>query len=135
METKFVTERDIQEETNKTLTERDIQSVLINLGTPTNLLGFTYLTKALMLVHKNPEYKHQITKKLYPEVAEMTNTLPHRAERAIRHAIEATWARGDSELLTRMFGKARPSHKDKPTNAEFITTLVLRLEHELEVSV
>lgn len=113
------------------LTERDIQNVLIDLGTPPNLLGFTYLTKAIMMVHENPEYKHQITKSLYPEIAKMTNSTSSRVERALRHAIEVTWSRGDIDLLSKMFGRVVPAHKSNPTNSEFITMLALRLEQGL----
>lgn len=113
------------------LTERDIQNTLIDLGTPPSLLGFTYLTKAIALTYENPEYRRFITKKLYPEVAKVGNTTPARAERAIRHAIEITWTRGNPEVLATMFGNTVPKG-GKPTNSEFISMVVLRIEQSLK---
>ena len=114
------------------LTERDIQNALVDLGTPPNILGFTYLTKAIIMVHENPDWIHRTTKTLYPEVANATGSTPARVERAIRHAIEVTWSRGDRELFTTMFGRTIAAYKGKPTNSEFIAMIAMRLEQELD---
>ena len=111
--------------------DRTIQNMLISLGVAPNLLGFTYLTEALMLVYENPKYKQQITKRLYPDIAKTESTTPTRVERAIRHAIETAWLRGNTETLADMFGDVVPKGC-RPTNSEFISMLVLKLEQERE---
>ena len=106
------------------------QNLLIDLGTSPSLLGFYYVIRAITLIYENPEYRHQITKKLYPEVAKLENSTSRRVERAIRHAIDTTWSRGGIETLTSMFGGVVPKGV-KPTNSEFISVLSLRIEQSL----
>jgi two-component system response regulator (stage 0 sporulation protein A) len=113
---------------NSVLTKTTVQNTLINLGVPPSLLGFSYITDAILLVYDHPEYKHQVTKKLYPEVAEKGNSTSGRVERAMRHAIDIAWLRGDEELLADMFGYTVSASKGKPTNSEFISMVLLRLE-------
>lgn len=119
-------------EQNTKMTEivTDIQNTLINLGTSPSLIGFDYLTRAIALAYENSEYKYQITKRLYPEVARLENTTPSRVERALRHAIETTWERGNLEVLTATFGYTVHASKGKPTNSEFVSMIVLRLEQK-----
>ena len=110
------------------LNESAIQNTLLDLGIPASLLGFKYLTKAIALVCEDSEYERNVTKMLYPEVAKIEHSTSPRVERAIRHAIEVAWDRGDEETLKAMFGKTISASKGKPTNSEFISTLALRLK-------
>lgn len=103
--------------------ELKISEILKELGTPANLLGYFYLKDAIELVVKDITLMCAITKKLYPNVAKKHNTTPSRVERAIRHAIEVSWCRGNIELQNKMFGYTVDATKCKPTNSEFIGTV------------
>ncbi len=99
-------------------------------GVPVNLQGYGYLKTAIMLVVDNPEIIHSIVKGLYSKVAKIHHTAPSRVERAIRHAIEVTWNRGDFDYLFNTFGYTVDPMKGKPTNSEFIALIAdnIRLE-------
>lgn len=104
-------------------TKDEIRSILLELGTPEHLLGHGYLVYALQLTVEDESIVHAITKELYPAVAKKFNTTPSRVERVIRHAIEATWDRGDLDTLYRYFGNTVSRDKSKPTNGEFIARI------------
>ncbi len=103
--------------------EKEITSIIQEIGIPANIKGYNYIRKAIMLVINNGNIINAVTKELYPLIAKMDNTLPSRVERAIRHAIEVAWDRGDSETLNRIFGYTINVNRGKPTNSEFIAMI------------
>ena len=100
--------------------EEIARSLLIELGIPEHLLGSRYLVKAIELVIQDKGLIDLITKGLYPSVAQCFDTTAHRVERAIRHAVEVAWDRGDLDVLQQYFGFTVSSNKGRPTNSEFI---------------
>jgi two-component system response regulator (stage 0 sporulation protein A) len=103
--------------------EKMIRELLTNLGTPAHIKGHRYLVTALQQVVENPDLLGAVTYKLYPGVAKVYNTTASRAERAIRHAIEVTWDRGDWSVLSTYFGNTVSLTKGKPTNSEFLALM------------
>lgn len=100
-----------------------IRQVLLDLGVPDHILGQRYLVTALTIAAKDQTAVDAITGYLYPTVAEQYNTTGSRVERAIRHAIEVAWDRGDLEVLAKYFGNTVSGTKGKPTNSEFIARI------------
>jgi len=100
-----------------------VTSLLHDIGVPAHIKGYQYLRDSIMMVISNPEVINAVTKVLYPEVARRYNTTPSRVERAIRHAIEVAWDRGDVEQIQKIFGYTVSNQKGKPTNSEFIAML------------
>lgn len=107
--------------------ENIIINTLLNLGVPAYIKGYRYLVTALSLVIENPDIKEAITKELYPQIAKMHNTTGSRVERAIRHAVECAWDRGDLDVLNRYFGNTISPIKGKPTNSEFIAQVAVHI--------
>ena len=109
---------------------RQIITMLRKLGVPANLLGYEYLKTAIELCLADKSAINRMTKQLYPAVAKHHGTTASRAERAIRHAIETAFDKGDTAVLQDIFGYTISSSRGKPTNGEFIATVVeeLRLE-------
>ncbi len=107
-----------------------ISRMLHELGMPSHIKGYQYIREAILMVYDNPEIVGGITKELYPELATKFDTTVSRVERAIRHAIEVSWNRGDWDLMEDVFGHSVDIDKAKPTNSEFIVTVAdkLRLE-------
>lgn len=103
--------------------ENIITSVLLDLGVPCHIKGYPYLITAIGAVVENPELVNAVTSVLYPMVAISHNTTGSRVERAIRHAIECGWDRGDLEVMQHYFGNTISISKGKPTNSEFIARL------------
>jgi two-component system response regulator (stage 0 sporulation protein A) len=97
-----------------------IRELLLELGAPDHLVGHPYTVQAILLVVQDRTYIDSITFGLYPQLAVMFDTTASRVERAIRHLIEVTWARGDWDTLNRYFGNTVSAEKGKPTNGEFI---------------
>lgn len=114
---------------NKEL-QSNITSLLHSLGVPSHIKGYEYIREGIGLMYDNPKMLGAITKEMYPEIAVKYNTTSSRVERAIRHAIEISWARGDYDLMEEVFGHSVDYDRAKPTNSEFIATLAdkLRLE-------
>ena len=108
-----------------------ISKILHELGMPSHIKGYQYIREAISMVYDNPEIIGGITKELYPELANRFDTTVSRVERAIRHAIEVSWNRGDWDLMEDVFGHSVDIDKAKPTNSEFIVTVAdkLRLEY------
>lgn len=108
-----------------------ITKILHELGIPSHIKGYQYIREAVSIIFERPETIGGITKELYPELASKFDTTVSRVERAIRHAIEVSWNRGDWELMEEIFGHSVDIDKAKPTNSEFIVTVAdkLRLEH------
>ena len=111
--------------------QKSISKLLHELGMPSHIKGYQYIREAITMVYDNPEIMGGITKELYPELAIKFDTTVSRVERAIRHAIEVSWNRGDWDLMEEVFGHSVDIDKAKPTNSEFIVTLAdkLRLEY------
>ena len=111
--------------------QKSISKLLHELGMPAHIKGYQYIREAISMVYDNPEIVGGITKELYPELAIRFDTTVSRVERAIRHAIEVSWNRGDWDLMEDVFGHSVDIDKAKPTNSEFIVTLAdkLRLEY------
>ena len=110
--------------------EVDISKILHNLGIPSHIKGYQYLRESISILYIRPDVIGGITKELYPEIAQSFKTTVSRVERAIRHAIEVSWNRGDWDLMEEIFGHSVDIDKAKPTNSEFIATIAdkLRLE-------
>lgn len=108
-----------------------ITKILHELGISSHIKGYQYIREGVSIIFERPETIGGITKELYPELASKFDTTVSRVERAIRHAIEVSWNRGDWELMEEIFGHSVDIDKAKPTNSEFIVTVAdkLRLEH------
>lgn len=112
--------------------QSSISSLLHSLGVPSHIKGYEYIREGIGLMYSNPTIIGAITKELYPEIASKYNTTSSRVERAIRHAIEISWNRGDYDLMEEVFGHSVDFDKAKPTNSEFIATIAdkLRIENK-----
>ncbi len=104
-----------------------ITSLLHSLGIPSHIKGYMYIRDGIDLMYNNPSMIGAITKELYPEIAEKYDTTSSRVERAIRHAIEVSWNRGDYDVMEELFGNSVDYDRAKPTNSEFISTLADKL--------
>jgi len=114
--------------------EIEITRIIHEIGVPAHVKGYQYLRDAIMLVVDEISYLGAITKELYPTIAKKYGTTPSRVERAIRHAIELAWDRGDIEKLNKLFGYTVNGDRGKPTNSEFIAIIADRLRLETKVS-
>lgn len=110
--------------------EISITKVLHELGVPSHIKGYQYIREGISIIYERPDVVGGITKELYPEIALKFDTTVSRVERAIRHAIEVSWNRGNWDLMEDIFGHSVDIDKAKPTNSEFIVTVAdkLRLE-------
>lgn len=108
-------------------TEEMATDMLREIGVPAHIKGYRFLRDAIILVAGRPELINAVTKELYPAIARQNETTASRVERAIRHAIEVAWDRGDIEVLNRYFGSTVHSLRGKPTNSEFIAMLSDRI--------
>ena len=107
-----------------------ITRMLHDLGIPSHIKGYTYIREGICLVYEKPSMIGGITKELYPALASRFNTTTSRIERAIRHAIEVSWNRGDLDYMEELFGHSVDIDRAKPTNSEFIVTLADKLRIE-----
>lgn len=121
-----------QEASSEVSLEIKVKAILHRIGTPAHIKGYQYLADAIILAVKDKEYLEGITKILYPEVAKKHKTTPSRVERAIRHAVEVAWDRGDLDNLQEMFGYTISPSKGKPTNSEFIALVSDHIRMGLE---
>ncbi len=112
--------------------ETRITHIIHEIGVPAHIKGYRYMREAIMTVIRDPQIINSITKQLYPSVAKSFGTTPSRVERAIRHAIEVAWDRGDLETLQKFFGYTVSNAKGKPTNSEFIAMIADRLTLQLK---
>lgn len=114
--------------------EISVTKLLHGLGVPSHIKGYQYIREGVLLMYENPDIVGAITKELYPEIANRYDTTVSRVERAIRHAIEVSWNRGDLDLMEEIFGHSVDYDRAKPTNSEFIVTVSdkLRLEFNKE---
>ena len=113
--------------------DANITSIIHEIGVPAHIKGYQYLREAITMVYNNIEILGAITKTLYPAIAEKYKTTPSRVERAIRHAIEVAWTRGNIDSISHLFGYTVNISKSKPTNSEFIAMVAdkLRIEHKV----
>lgn len=109
-----------------------VTSVIHEIGVPAHIKGYQYLREAIIIAVNDMEVINAVTKVLYPAVAKRFGTTPSRVERAIRHAIEVAWDRGDLETLQKYFGYTVSNAKGKPTNSEFIAMIADRLVLEMK---
>lgn len=111
-----------------------ITEVMHQLGVPAHIKGYIYLRVAIELVINDIEFLGAVTKELYPTVAEKFHTTPSRVERAIRHAIEVSWDRGNINALNKYFGTTVSANSGKPTNSQFIAKIADKLRLEMRAS-
>ena len=137
----LITSRDqrqqyIELSANSSKNEENLEALVTNIihevGVPAHIKGYQYLREAIMMVVNDIDVINQITKSLYPKIALKFNTTPSRVERAIRHAIEVAWGRGQQEAVEQIFGYTISAAKGKPTNSEFIAMIADKLRLELK---
>ncbi len=114
--------------------EVKVTNIIHEIGVPAHIKGYQYLRDGIMMVVNNIEVINQITKQLYPDLAKKYKTTPSRVERAIRHAIEVAWNRGQIETVENIFGYTVNSNKGKPTNSEFIAMIADKLRLDLKTA-
>ncbi len=109
-----------------------VSDIMHELGVPAHIKGYQYLRNAIILAVNSPEMMNSVTKVLYPTVAKHFETTSSRVERAIRHAIEVAWDRGDIDVLSSYFGYTIQNSRGKPTNSEFIAMIADKLRLKLK---
>ena len=114
--------------------EAMVTNIIHEIGVPAHIKGYQYLREAIIIAVNDMDVINAITKVLYPQVAKTFQTTPSRVERAIRHAIEVAWDRGDLDTLQRFFGYTVSNTKGKPTNSEFIALIADKLQLQLKGS-
>ncbi|MCS4522657.1 sporulation transcription factor Spo0A [Clostridium botulinum] len=107
--------------------EQEITDIIHEIGVPAHIKGYMYLREAITMVVNDMELLSAVTKELYPSIAKKYNTTASRVERAIRHAIEVAWSRGQVETINNIFGYTINNGKGKPTNSEFIAMVADKL--------
>lgn len=112
--------------------ETMVTNIIHEIGVPAHIKGYQYLREAIIIAVNDMDVINAITKVLYPQVAKTFQTTPSRVERAIRHAIEVAWDRGDLDTLQRFFGYTVSNTKGKPTNSEFIALIADKLQLQLK---
>ncbi|MCI8383470.1 MAG: sporulation transcription factor Spo0A [Clostridia bacterium] len=121
---------------NEEKSEKNLEALVTNIihevGVPAHIKGYQYLREAIMMVVNDIEVLNQITKRLYPKIAYKYSTTPSRVERAIRHAIEVAWGRGQQDAVEGIFGYTVSASRGKPTNSEFIAMIADKLRLELK---
>ena len=111
-----------------------VTEIIHQIGVPAHIKGYHYLREAIILSIKDGEMINSVTKLLYPTVAKKNQTTSSRVERAIRHAIEVAWDRGDVDVLNSYFGYTIHNSRGKPTNSEFIAMIADKLRLRLKIS-
>ena len=111
-----------------------VSDIMHQIGVPAHIKGYQYLRAAIILSINNTEMMNSVTKMLYPTVAKKFSTTASRVERAIRHAIEVAWDRGDVDVLSSYFGYTIQNSRGKPTNSEFIAMISDKLRLKLKIS-
>jgi two-component system response regulator (stage 0 sporulation protein A) len=119
-----------QEDAARQQLDRQITAIIHDIGVPAHIKGYQYLREAIGLAVEDMDVINAVTKVLYPAVAKKFSTTASRVERAIRHAIEVAWDRGDLETLQKYFGYTVSNAKGKPTNSEFIAMIADRISLE-----
>lgn len=114
--------------------EVTVSEIMHQIGVPAHIKGYQYLREAIILSINDTEMMNSVTKLLYPTVAKTFNTTASRVERAIRHAIEVAWDRGDIDVLSSYFGYTIQNTRGKPTNSEFIAMISDKLRLKMKAS-
>ena len=114
--------------------ESEITTIIHEIGVPAHIKGYMYLREAITMVVNDMELLSAVTKELYPSIAKKYNTTASRVERAIRHAIEVAWGRGQVDAINKLFGYTIHNEKGKPTNSEFIAIIADKLRLKNKVS-
>ncbi len=109
-----------------------VSNMIKDIGVPAHIKGYQFLRDAIIMVISDMELINAVTKELYPGIAKKYKTTSSRVERAIRHAIEVSWQRGDIETLNDLFGHTVQFSKDKPTNSEFIAMIADRIRLDMK---
>lgn len=122
------------EKKNEENLEALVTNIIHEIGVPAHIKGYQYLRVAIMMVVNDIDIINQITKQLYPDIAHKYHTTPSRVERAIRHAIEVAWGRGQQDVVESIFGYTVSAMKGKPTNSEFIAMVADKLRLELKTA-
>ena len=122
----------VQRRTDKVSIETLVTNIIHEIGVPAHIKGYQYLREAIIIAVNDMDVINAITKVLYPQVAKNFGTTPSRVERAIRHAIEVAWDRGDLDTLQKFFGYTVSNTKGKPTNSEFIALIADKLQLQLK---
>lgn len=125
-------DKDQNQNQNQNL-EVKVTSVMHQLGVPAHIKGYIYLREAIMMVIEEIELISAVTKELYPMVARKYDTTPSRVERAIRHAIEVSWERGNWKGIKDIFGNSVGANNGKPTNSQFIAKIADKLRLEMQI--
>ena len=126
------TRRLVPQTGDKASIESLVTGIIHEIGVPAHIKGYQYLREAIIIAVNDMDVINAITKVLYPQVAKTFGTTPSRVERAIRHAIEVAWDRGDLDTLQRFFGYTVSNTKGKPTNSEFIALIADKLQLQLK---
>ena len=114
--------------------DMSVTNIMREMGVPAHIKGYHYLRDAIIMVINDVNLLGAVTKELYPMIAKKFQTTPSRVERAIRHAIELAWDRGNVEMINKFFGYTINLDRGKPTNSEFIAMIADRLRLETKVS-
>ena len=114
--------------------DMEVTTIIHEIGVPAHIKGYMYLREAILMVVERIDLLGAVTKELYPSVAVKFKTTPSRVERAIRHAIEVAWGRGNLEVINGLFGYTVNVDRGKPTNSEFIAMVADKLRMELKAS-
>ncbi|MCL8207586.1 MAG: sporulation transcription factor Spo0A [Actinomycetia bacterium] len=112
----------------------EVTNIIHEIGIPAHIKGYLYLREAIMMVINRVDLLSGVTKELYPTIASKYKTTPSRVERAIRHAIEVAWSRGNVDVINSIFGHTVNRDRGKPTNSEFIAMVADRLRMEMKAS-
>jgi two-component system response regulator (stage 0 sporulation protein A) len=112
----------------------EVTNIIHEIGIPAHIKGYLYLREAIMMVINRVDLLSGVTKELYPSIATKYKTTPSRVERAIRHAIEVAWSRGNVDVINSIFGHTVNRERGKPTNSEFIAMVADRLRMQMKAS-
>lgn len=112
----------------------EVTNIIHEIGIPAHIKGYLYLREAIMMVIHRVDLLSGVTKELYPSIASKYKTTPSRVERAIRHAIEVAWSRGNVDVINNIFGHTVNRERGKPTNSEFIAMVADRLRMQMKAS-
>lgn len=112
--------------------ERYITNVMLDVGVPAHLKGYHYLRDAILLSGRDMEVVSSVTKLLYPTIAKRFKTTEQKVERAIRNAIEVSWARGNAETFEKMFGYSARTGRTRPTNSEYIARIADKVRLDIK---
>lgn len=124
----------IEVDKSKLNLEAKVTNIIHDVGVPAHIKGYQYLRDGIIMAVRDADIINQITKQLYPDLAKKYRTTPSRVERAIRHAIEVAWNRGQIEAMENIFGYTINSNRGKPTNSEFIAMISDKLRLEIRTA-